>query len=89
MDRVTVIVNYRSSRVNRDDTQAIHMGYEVDGVLHAIIYREVDALCFEYQFVDDVVNNIISSTETHRRNENRPNNNPPPRNDGDPPPTNP
>ncbi len=88
----------------QDDTQAIHMEYEVDGVLHAIIYHEVDALCFEYQFVDDVANNIVSSTETYCRNENGPNNNPPPndgnppprndsnpppRNDGDPPPSNP
>lgn len=73
----------------QDDDGYIHMEYEVEGEtgLHAIIYHEVDALCFEYQFVDDVDANVISSTETYCRNMNDQGGNPPP-NDGSQPPPN-
>jgi len=74
----------------QDDDGYIHMEYEVEGesTLHAIIYREVDESCFEYQFVEDVTNNIISETSTHCRREPGSGGNPPPPNNGNPPPPN-
>jgi hypothetical protein len=69
----------------QDDTGWIHMEYEYQGTLLSVNYREVDELCFEYEFVDNVATGAIGATETYCRSENG---NPPPRNDGDPPPRN-
>jgi len=74
----------------QDDDGYIHMEYGVEGetALHAIVYREVDELCFEYQFFDDMNDDTFVETAIYCRNENGRGGNPPPNNDGNRPPRN-
>lgn len=61
----------------QDDEGWIHMEYEYEGKLLAIIYREVDESCFEYQFVSDVATGA-STTEIHCRADEPPQGQPEP-----------
>lgn len=71
----------------QDDDGFIHFEYDSEGLSKAIIYNEVDELCFRYQFIDDVSTGVVTYDETHCRNQNGPGGNPPP-NDGSQPPPN-
>lgn len=60
----------------QDEDGWIHMEYEYQGTLLSVNYREVDASCFEYEYVSNVETGEVSATETYCRGENtRPNNN--------------